>query len=134
MGIHVILLCPSWKIHFSRKDTMSDQVTILVVGGNFFVEVLFNFIQFQNDIHWHWNFICPVITSDSAGRILLGMGKFELDRLTINSQLCEQNLRKVVKVKRLRSSFLIIYFLIIVPNRVIKLSRLLQLVIWASWS
>ena len=24
---------------------------------------------------------------------------FELDRLTINSQLCEQNLRKVVKVK-----------------------------------
>ena len=78
---------------------MSDQVTILVVGGNFFVEVLFNFIQFQNDINWHWNFICPVITSDSAGRILLGMGKFELDRLTINSQLCEQNLRKVVKVK-----------------------------------
>ena len=78
---------------------MSGQVTILVVGGNFFVEVLFNFIQFQNDIHWHWNFICPVITSDSAGRILLGMGKFVLDRLTINSQLCEQNLRKVVKVK-----------------------------------
>ena len=32
---------------------MSDQVTILVVGGNFFVEVLFNFIHFQNDIHWH---------------------------------------------------------------------------------
>ena len=32
---------------------MSDQVTILVVGGNFFVEVLFYFIQFQNDIHWH---------------------------------------------------------------------------------
>ena len=27
------------------------------------------------------------------------MGKFELNRLNINSQLCEQNLREVVKVK-----------------------------------
>ena len=32
---------------------MSDQVTILVVSGNFFVEVLFNNIQFQNDSHQH---------------------------------------------------------------------------------
>ena len=39
------------------------------------------------------------LSSLTAGRILPAMGKFELDRLTINSQLCEQNLRKVVKVK-----------------------------------
>lgn len=44
--------------------------------------------------------ICSVqLSSLSARRILPGMGKFELGRLTINSQLCEQNLRKVVKVK-----------------------------------
>ena len=39
------------------------------------------------------------LSSLTAGRILPSMGKFELDRLTINSQLLEQNLRKVVKVK-----------------------------------
>ena len=40
-----------------------------------------------------------LLSSLTAGRILPSMGKFELDRLTINSQLLEQNLRKVVKVK-----------------------------------
>lgn len=44
--------------------------------------------------------ICSVqLSSLTAGRILPGMGKFELDRLTINSQLFEQNHRKVVEVK-----------------------------------
>jgi len=49
------------------------------------------------------------LSSLTAGRILPGMGKFELDRLTINSQLCEQNLRKVVKgkIKALNFNYLL---------------------------